>query len=85
MNTESLEALLNEVDQLFTHRPSQVYEYTLGRFAHGWCFKVVNNWNAWSAANRQHEFGPHATPQEALRDFLDYVKENRIHVAGLQE
>jgi hypothetical protein len=85
---KTLSELLNEVQTHFAQTqkgPSYTYDYTLGKFPDGWCFNVVNSWHKWVAANRQHEFGRYQTPEEAVQAFLNYVRENRIMVHGLQE
>lgn len=81
----TLAELLAKVNEHFDHsKPSGVYQYTLGKFPHGWNFRVVNDWQRWHSAGRETEFGPFATPEEALSAFLTYVRENRICVAGMQ-
>ena len=85
---KTLGELLNEVQTHFAQtqkRRCYTYDFTLGKFPDGWCFKVVNSWQKWMAANRQHEFGNYQTPEEAVQDFLNYIREHRIMVSGLQE
>lgn len=82
----TLAELLAQADELFDHEgQSGCYQYTLGRFKHGWRFSVTNSWNRWMAARRTFEFREYATPEEAVSVFLDYVKSNQINVAGLQD
>jgi len=82
---KTLSELLAEADEHFNHKiTSGCYQYTLGRFPSGWTFNVVNSWHNWLAANRQYTFGPCATPEQAVAEFLAFVKQNRIMVAQLQ-
>lgn len=82
----SLSELIAAVDEHFNRdKPSGVYLYTLGRFQHGWVFNVVENWTRWMSARLKHQFGPHEKPEAAVKEFLDYVKQNRIMVSGLQD
>jgi hypothetical protein len=82
----TLTELLAQVDELFDHEgQSGVYQYTLGRFKHGWRFNVTNSWNRWMAARREHQFGDYPTPEGALQAFLDYVRTSQLNVAGLQD
>jgi len=81
---KSLSKLLEEADALFVHKSREVrlssYDYTLGRFPYGWSFSVINSWNKWSDANLKHEFGVWSTPEDAVYDFLQYVKDNHVNV-----
>ena len=88
-DAEDLKTLLDRVDKLFIHKSRAVklstYDYTLGRFPYGWTFSVTNSWPKWSAKNLKHEFGAWNEPEYAVKDFLDYVKLNKINVAKLMD
>ncbi len=85
-SAKSLSELISAVEKHFNlDKPSGVYLYTLGRFQHGWAFNVIDNWHRWSSAGLKHQFGPHPSPEAAVQEFLDYVKERRISVGGLQD
>jgi hypothetical protein len=84
-----LSELLTRVDALFPHKKIRKgpdsYDYTLGKFPRGWSFDVVNSWHKWSDKRLQHQFGIWNTPEGAILEFLDYVKENNINVKSLME
>ena len=86
---KSLSELLKEVDSLFVHKSRAVrlssYDYTLCRFPYGWSFSVTNSWYKWSAAGLKHEFGAWSTPEAAVNEFLQYVKDNHIKVESLMD
>lgn len=82
----TLAELLAKADGLFNHdKPSGCYQFTIGRFPHGWTFSVVNSWHRWSGAGRTHQFGPCPTPEEAIIAFLSSVKDNGMWVEQLQD
>lgn len=86
---KNLSELLKEVDSLFVHKSRAVrlssYDYTLGRFPYGWSFSVTNSWYKWSDAGLKHEFGAWSTPEAAINEFLQYVKDNHIKVESLMD
>jgi len=86
---KSLSELLKEVDALFPHASRKPrlssYDYTLGRFPYGWSFSVTNSWYKWSDARLKHEFGAWSTPEAAVNEFLQYVKDNHINVESLMD
>ena len=86
MNKE-LNELLKEIDKLFPTKKienvADSYSFSLSRFQRGfWCFNVVDDWHKWLDKKLQSEFYG-STPQEAIRNFLEYVKENKIKVKQL--
>lgn len=86
---KNLSEYFEEVDSLFIHKSRKprlsTYDYTLGRFPHGWCFSVVNSWYKWSDAGLKHQFGVWSTPEAAINEFLEYVKDNHIKVKLLMD
>jgi len=80
-----LKSLLLEVDKLFPASAHGLtsYNYTLGKFPSGWCFRVVNDWYKWSDKQLKHEFGIYREPEYAVQAFLDYVSANKINVMAL--
>jgi hypothetical protein len=84
-----LSELLKEVDALFVHKSREVrlssYDYVLARFPYGWSFSVTNSWYKWSDARLKHEFGAWSTPEAAVNEFLQYVKDNHINVKSLMD
>lgn len=86
---KNLNLLIDEVDKLFKHKnnPSGpwTFDYSLGKFPQGWQFSVVNSWHKWSAKKLKHVFGVWTTPEAAIAEFLDYVRDNKINVAKLMD
>jgi len=86
---KNLSDLLQEVDALFGHTSREPklspYDYTLGRYPYGWNFSIRNSRYKWNDANLKHDFGVWQIPENAVREFLDYVKENNIDVESLMD
>lgn len=84
---KTLGELLDEAESHFNLRAqtglSHTYEFALNRFPNSWEFRVVNSWNRWMSAGLKYDFQGE-TPHKAVQAFLDYVREKRIMVSGLQ-
>ena len=86
---EELNELLDEVNSLFKIREirkgADAYSFTLGRFGRGfWVFNVVDSWHNWIDKDYDIHFTGD-TPQEAVGNFLRYIKNNNINVEELME
>jgi hypothetical protein len=88
LNGLPLSDLLFEVDRQFVHKPSKrkdalvTYDYSLGKFPNNWCFTVTNDWHQWLDKHLNIDFYG-ATPEAAVRNFLQYVIDNKINVHKL--
>lgn len=82
------DVLLAMVDALFPttdKAKTTCYNYSIGRFPHGWTFKVVNSWYKWSDKKYKHEFGSYKIPAHCLAAFLEYVVQYKIDPSKLYD
>lgn len=87
MMNKELNELLKEVNELFKSNPEEkgadTYSFTLSRYVKGfWSFSVIDDWHKWFDKKLETNFIGF-TPQEAIINFLKYVKENNINVQEL--
>ena len=83
---KDLKTLLLEVDKMFPARNKAnliCYNYVLGRFSYGWKLRVIRNWQKWVERKFQTEFGSFKEPEDAVSNFIEYVKFNKINVRKL--
>lgn len=62
-----------------------MFFYALSRFPYGWTFTLINSWHKWIDADLDHHFSVWEDPEDAVQEFLDYVKDNDIDVGKLMD
>lgn len=91
LKTYGLKKLLEMAEALFvvTGRQRQtaldIIDFSLNKFPGGWRFSVTNSWQKWLHKEHPSEFGLYAHPENAVIQFLRYVRNNKINVKDLME
>ena len=90
LKTYGLKRLLEIVEELFKIKIRKqssfsIIDYSLDKFPGGWRFSVTNSWQKWMQLNNPSEFGLYAHPENAVIEFLRYVRNNKIIVTDLME
>ena len=61
------------------------YNFTIGYMPYGYSFRVVNSWHKWLDKGYAFQFGTHKVIDDCIREFLNYVRDNKINVKKLWE
>lgn len=82
---KTLSELLKECSNLWEYNPEYCTKtnYRLEGNSTGFEFCIVGNWKAWNDLGLKIRFGEFDTPENAVLAFLNYVKENNLHVNNM--
>lgn len=78
--------LLEKLKKLFrTNKSGDTYCFSLVCWTDGyWSIEVTDDWHKWSEKGINEMRSKYSTPENAIKSFMDYVKENNINIKNLQ-
>ena len=85
---ENLSELMEEIKSKFKvkkKRRMDVIAFSLRYWQRGyWSIEVVDDWHKWSEKGIEMPRLMYATPEIACKEFLKFIKENKINIKKLQ-
>lgn len=87
-DTKTLTQLIYEIDCLFENKKNQKYsiiQWSLVKWQDGyWSVQVTDDWHKWLDKGIKESQFRYFTPKVACKEFLKFIKANKINIKKLQ-